>query len=135
LRVTVLQNRALYHGILGDVPEAERAAREVRGLISGAQAAASMLLHDAVLAARAGRVADVVALTGTTEATPRLQNKLLRVLRAWALVVTAAEASREEVRLLVDGAKPVAPGELRYAAAYWPELRMFLVENGLVEAV
>src|SRR5262249_41730442 len=111
LRVAVTQNRALYHGVLGNVPEAERAAREARSLMTGARAAATMLVHDSVLAARAGRFADVVALTGTVEASARLQNKLLRVLRAWALQVTAPETSREDVRVLLDGAKPAAPGE------------------------
>jgi hypothetical protein len=38
------------------------------------------------------------------------------------------------VRTLLDGTRPVAPGELRYLTAEWPELRAFLVENGLSEA-
>jgi len=132
LRPTILQNRALYHGILGNLPEAERAVREARSQMTAARAAATMLLHDTVLAARAGRFTDVVALTGTNDAMARLQLKLLRLMRAWALSATSGSA--DDVRVLVDGARPFAPGELRYVTSHWPEFRAFLVAQGLGEA-
>jgi hypothetical protein len=132
LRPTVVQNRALYHAVLGNLPEAERATREARSLMTAARAAATMLTHDAVIAARAGRFADVVALTGTSDAVARLQLKLLRLLRAWALTNTGGSA--DDVRVLVDGARPVTAGELRYVTAHWPEFRTFLVAQGLGEA-
>jgi hypothetical protein len=131
LRVVILQNRGLYQAVLGRLDEAERCAREARSQMTGARAEATLLMLDSLLAARAGRFADVVALTGTSGATRRLQLRLLRLVRAWALAMTAPEATRDEVRTLIDGAKPIAPGDLYYVAAHWPELRAFLVEQGL----
>jgi hypothetical protein len=134
LRTIVLQNRALYRAVLGQVAEAERCAREARGQITSARAEATMLVLDAVLAARTGRFDDLVALTGTSAATRRLQAKLLRLLRAWALSTSSAESTRDEVRVLIEGAKPIVPGELRYVTAHWPEFRSFLMESGLADA-
>jgi hypothetical protein len=91
-----------------------------------------MLVPDVTLAARSGRFADVVAMSGTTEAMRKLTNKLLRVLRAWALTEITPDSA--EIRTLLDGTRPVAPGELRYITNYWPELQAFLVLNGLSEA-
>jgi hypothetical protein len=132
LRTVVLQNRALYLAVLGKLPEAERAAHEARSAMSGARAAATMLVHDTVLAARAGRFSDVVAVTGTSDAMSKLQLRLPRLLRAWALTTTGGD--REEVRVLLDGAKPIGRGELNYVAKHWPEFRAFLVDNGFADA-
>jgi hypothetical protein len=129
------RNRALYHAFLGNVDEQAHAAAEARSRMSTSEATTGLVLHDTVLAARTGRFAEVLTLTGTAEAVPMLRNLLLRVLRAWALVATAPEASREEVRMLLDGARPVPPAALRFATEQWPELRAFLVEYGLTEAL
>jgi hypothetical protein len=134
LRTIVLQNRATYLAVLGRTDEAERLARELRTRLTSARAESGLLLFDAILSARTGRMADVVARTGTVAATRQLQAKLLRILRAWALDATAPEASRDEVRLLIEGARPIAPGELGYIALHWPELKAFLVAHGLGEA-
>jgi hypothetical protein len=132
LRVPLLQNRTLYLTVLGQLTEAEHASHEAKSLMTAARASAVMLVPDVALAARSGRFADVVAMSGTTESMRKLTNKLLRVLRAWALTETAPDST--EIRTLLDGTKPVAPGELRYITNYWPELQAFLVLNGLSEA-
>jgi hypothetical protein len=131
LKNTVLQNRALYHAVLGQLDDANRCLREARALMTAARAQATLLIHDAVIAARGGNFSDVVALTGTTAANSKLQLKLMRFLRAWAL--TKTNGNSEEIRTLLDGAKPIVPGELRYLTRHWPELKQFLDESGLSE--
>jgi hypothetical protein len=123
---------AARHAVLGQLPEAERSAREARARMTAARAEATMLVHDTLLAARSGRFGDVLALTGTSAASQRMQHKLLRVLRAWALRETGGSA--EEARMLLDGTRPVVPGELAYLAGHWAELHTYLVESGLGDA-
>jgi hypothetical protein len=129
----VMQNRAVYQAVLGDLPDAERCLREARLKMTAAHAEATLFAVDVMVAAHAGRFVDVVAMTGTSAASPRLQVKLLRVLRAWGLRITAPEASAAEVSSLLAGVRPVVPGELRYVTAHWAELRTFLIEEGLSE--
>jgi hypothetical protein len=133
LRPLAMRNRALYLAVLGDVAEAGRCLREARLNMSTA-ASMELLAVDALIAARAGRFTDVVAWTGTMAARRSLNIKQLRVLRAWALRVTAPTTTGEEVNTLLAGLRPVTPGELGHVTAYWPELRTFLIEEGFADA-
>ncbi len=96
--------------------------------------AAKVMGIDVMLAARAGRMADVVARTDAEAGTRLLQIRPLRLMRAWALSSLAPDENRAEVQLLLDGAKPIASGELRGIARHWPEFGAFLVANGLGDA-
>lgn len=56
----------------------------------------------------------------------------LRVLRAFALKnLPPTPQAQEQMQMLVAGARPFHPGEFDYLAAKWPELKAFLVEQGL----
>jgi hypothetical protein len=132
LRRIVMQNRSLYHTVLGQLDDANRCLRDARASMTAARAQATLLIQDTMIAARSGNFADVVALTGTTAANVKLQLKLMRILRAWALTKTNGAA--DEIRTLLEGAKPLVRGELRYLSTHWPELKQFLDENGFSEA-
>ncbi len=137
LRTLILQNRGVYLALLGDAERAAQCGREARLRMTAATAQASLFVLDALVAARSGKLAEVVALTGTSAASSRLQLRMLRLLRAYALFesVPVSDARDEEIRLLVDGAKPVGAGELYYLVAHWPELERFLSTRGFGAAL
>jgi hypothetical protein len=92
------------------------------------------LLAEALLRAREGEDAAVAGLIlerwDEAERCPTVLRKLLRVLRAFALSRSGL-ASVTEVREWLAGAKPLEVHALDFAATDWPELRAYLVAEGL----
>lgn len=136
LRPIVQQNRGLYLACLGDVEGATRCRNEARQRMSAARAESSLFILDLVIAARSGKLAEVLSATSTVDGARRLQNRIARILRAHALdAEPASDARADEIRVLLDGARPVAAGELWHFTAEWPQLDAFLRARGFADAV
>lgn len=132
---------ALVHAFAGDVDAARawlaegrrRAATDANGLVcSGllatAEAAIEMRTGDAAAAARALRERWHEIETHVTVEFARG----VRALRAW--VLESSGAPRVQVEHELEFVREAQPGSLAYLGTEWPELRAFLVREGLVNA-
>lgn len=121
---------ATCHALLGDLPEA-RAMFEEGERRRGKETAPGTILPEVLVLCREGhfgaaakvlesrqRVADMVG---------GVDQKLLRVLRGFALDALDPVANAPAVAEAIAGAKPLAPTDIQLLAASWPKMRDFLV--------
>lgn len=140
LRVRIATNMALTYALRGDFATGERWAGDARRRIAKNHEdrighAAHLCFAEAVIACRRGDPMGAVALLDArwNELRYALTADAMRsveVVRAFAEAQGGVRASNTVAERLVR-VEPVAPGELAWLGAEWPEMKAFLGAHGI----
>ncbi len=140
LRMRIATISAMIYALRGDVPTAERWAADARRRLAKSTEdrmgnAAHLSLAEAIIACRRGDATGAVALLDAqwNELRYTLNADSMRtveVVRAFAEAQGGLRAMNTVAERLVR-VEPVAPGELAYLGAEWPEMKAFLGAHGI----
>ncbi|MEA2752553.1 MAG: hypothetical protein QOI41_6696 [Myxococcales bacterium] len=140
VRIRIANLSALTYALRGDLVTAERWAGDARRRIAKNQEdrfghAAHLCLAEAAIACRRGDPTGAVALLDARWNELRYaltadSMRVVEVIRAFAEAQGGIRASNTVAERLVR-VEPVAPGELAYLGAEWPEMKAFLGAHGI----
>ncbi len=140
VRIRIATISAMTYALRGDVTTAERWASDARRRIAKSNEdrigqAAHLCLAEAVIACRRGDSIGAIALLDARWNELRYalsadSMRIVEVVRAFAEAQGGIRASNTVSERLVR-VEPVAPGELAYLGAEWPEMKAFLGAHGI----
>ena len=140
VRMRIATLSAITYALRGDVAAAERWAADARGRIAKTREdrmghAAYLCLAEAMIACRRGDSAGAIALVDARWNELRYSlnadsMRVVEVVRAFAEAQGGVRAMNTVAERLVR-VEPVAPGELAYLGAEWPEMKAFLGAHGI----
>src|SRR5512140_3472170 len=125
---------ATCHALLGDLPEA-RAMFEEGERRRGKAVALGTLLPEILVLCREGHFGAAAKVLESRQRAADMiggiDQKMLRILRGFALDALDPVANAKAVAEAIAGAKPLAPTDIQMLAASWPKMREFLVAQKL----